>query len=507
MRLRYSALIIFLITLAGCATVDFDYPRDASVAIDTSEDTTLKSRVDNWLAANPGPSGFFPLISGTDALGARLRLIDAAEKTIDVQYFLMKTDAAGYVFSAALLAAADRGVRVRFLLDDIFTTVKNEELAIIDGHQNIELRLYNPISRRGVGVFNYLGHFKSANRRMHNKSFIVDNKVAIVGGRNIADEYFELNTKGEFLDLDMVAVGPIAADVSKAFDSFWNHSRAVPAEAVIGTFSEQDVAKFRAQVDRDFLEEARSVYQDAFDSNLMRNFESEETPLYSADAIVLTDDPDKLVSEISQENMILIQAMADIVEEAKTEVVVLSPYFVPGDEGVEFWRSIVAKGVRVVIITNSLASNNHTSVHSGYSKYRKEIIRAGVELYEARANAVSDPGEGGTKAKSMTMHTKAMIFDRERLFVGSLNLDPRSIEINSEMGIVVTSAEMSGKLADLLFESLGDWTYRVKLNEDGRLRWHATIDGTEIVETSEPLAAWYTKFNAWFLKIGPEKQL
>jgi putative cardiolipin synthase len=160
-----------------------------------------------------------------------------------------------------------------------------------------------------------------------------------------------------------------------------------------------------------------------------------------------------------------------------------------------------------VIITNSLASNNHTSVHSGYAKYRKDIIRAGVELYEARANAVSDPGEGGTKAKSMTMHTKAMIFDRERLFVGSLNLDPRSIKINSEMGMVVASAEMSDKLADLLFESLGNWTYRVKLNEDGRLRWHATIEGVEVVETSEPLARWNTKLNAWFLKIGPEQQL
>jgi putative cardiolipin synthase len=239
----------------------------------------------------------------------------------------------------------------------------------------------------------------------------------------------------------------------------------------------------------------------------MRSFENKETPLFSADAVVLTDDASKLVSDISTENMILVKELANIVEAATSEVIVMTPYFVPGDDGVEFWRSIVAKGVRVVIITNSLASNNHTSVHSGYSKYRKDIIRAGVELYEARANAVSDPGEGATKAKSMTMHTKAMMFDREHLFVGSLNLDPRSIEINSEMGVVVTSAEMSGILAARLFENLGNWTYRVKLNEDGRLRWHATIDGVEVVETSEPLAAWYTRFNAWLLKIMPEKQL
>lgn len=507
MRSINSILILFWFTLAGCATVDFDYPRDASVAIDPSEDTTLHRRVDNWLATNPGPSGFYPLINGTDALGARLRLIGAAEKTIDVQYFMMKTDAAGFVFSAALLEAADRGVRVRFLLDDIFTSVRNEDLAIIDGHPNIELRLYNPISRRGIGMFNYLGHFKSANRRMHNKSFIVDNQAAIVGGRNIADEYYDLNTAGEFRDFDMFVIGPVAADVSKEFDSFWNHSRAVPAEAVIGKFSEQELEKFRNDIRHKFLAESRRVHEHAVNSDLMRSFDNQETLLYSADAVVLTDDPNKLVSEISQENMILVQQLAEIVEEATREVIVMTPYFVPGDDGVEFWRSIVAKGVRVVIITNSLASNNHTSVHSGYSKYRKDIIRAGVELYEARANAVSDSGEGATQAKSMTMHTKAMMFDRERLFVGSLNLDPRSIEINSEMGLVVTSAKMSGDLADRLFENLADWTYRVKLNEDGRLRWHAMIDGVEVVETSEPLAAWYTRFNAWLLKIGPEQQL
>jgi putative cardiolipin synthase len=507
MHLRYSILAAFLLTLAGCATVDFDYPRDTSVAIDASEDTTLKQKVDAWLDENPGPSGFYPLISGTDALGARLRLIEQAEKTIDAQYFLMKSEAAGFVFSASLLAAADRGVRVRFLLDDIFTTVKDEELAIIDGHPNIELRLFNPIARQGVRGFNYLGDFERANRRMHNKSFIVDNQLAIVGGRNIADEYFELNTGGEFRDFDMVAGGPVAAAVSREFDAFWNHSRAVPAEAVIGKFSDEQVAQFRANVDRTHLEEARTIYRDAVNSDLMRSLQSKERPLYSADAIVLTDDPDKLVKEISRENEVLIQAMAEIVQEATSEVVVISPYFVPGDRGVEFWRSIAEKGVRVVVITNSLAANNHTSVHSGYARYRKDLIRAGIELYEARANAVSDPGENGAKPKKMTMHTKAMIFDRERLFVGSLNLDPRSIEINSEMGMVVTSAEMTGQLADRLFERLGDWTYRVKLNDDGQLRWHATIDGVEVVETSEPLASWWQKFSAWFLKIAPEKQL
>jgi putative cardiolipin synthase len=506
-NIRLCTLILVLISLAGCATVNFDYPREASYAMDASEATSIKTGVDLWLQANPGPSGFYPLINGTDALGARLRLIEAAEKTIDAQYFLMKPDSAGYVFTFALFAAADRGVRVRFLLDDIFTTVASDQLAIIDGHPNIELRLFNPISRSGLRGFNYLGDFKRANRRMHNKSFIVDNKVAIVGGRNIADEYFELNTEGEFLDLDMLMMGPVSSQVSEQFDSYWNHSRSVPAATVVGTFTEQEVAEFRANVDTKFLAAAHSIYQDAVNSELMRSINHKETRFYSADSIVLTDDPDKLVNDISQENMILVQAMADIVESATSEVIVMSPYFVPGDRGVEFWKSIAAKGVRVVIITNSLAANNHTAVHSGYARYRKEIIRAGVELYEARADALSDPGEKGGHSEIMTMHTKAMMFDRERTFVGSLNLDPRSIEINSEMGVVVTSAEMSSSLAVGLFTSLGDWTYRVTLNEDDQLRWHATIDGVEVVEKSEPLATGWRKFNAWLLKIAPERQL
>jgi putative cardiolipin synthase len=199
---------------------------------------------------------------------------------------------------------------------------------------------------------------------------------------------------------------------------------------------------------------------------------------------------------------VLIKAVADIINETTKEVVVMTPYFVPGKAGVEFWRSITAKGIRVVIVTNSLAANNHTAVHSGYARYRKDIIRAGVELYEARADAIGDQDD-----KTLTMHTKAMIFDREQVFVGSLNLDPRSIAINSEMGVVVSSKEMTEVLAGNLFDSLSEWSYRVKLNEEGKLRWYATIDGTDVVETKEPLSSGWRRFNAWFLRMAPEKQL
>ena len=338
--------------------------------MDANESTTLKQKIEKWKEINPGPSGFYPLVDGTDALGARLRLIEAAEKTIDAQYFLMKNDSAGQVFAAALFAAADRGVRVRFLLDDIFTTVGDEAMTIIDGHPNIELRLYNPVSRTGIKGLNYLGDFSRDNRRMHNKSFIVDNTAAVVGGRNIADEYFNLNQEGEFLDFDMLIFGEVSEALSVEFDRYWNHERSVPAEVVVGRISEQELADFRNNLSREKLESARKHYQEAFDSDLMLSIGQQETRFYSADAIVITDDPDKLVTAIDVENRLLVKALAEVVNEVTSEVVVMTPYFIPGKAGVDFWRSIVASGVRVVIVTNALAANNHTAVHSGYPRYR-----------------------------------------------------------------------------------------------------------------------------------------
>ncbi|MEM9803243.1 MAG: phospholipase D family protein [Planctomycetota bacterium] len=500
MRCRW---LLLALAFAACAAPDFDVPREPSYALDPGPDTRAKRDVDTWLARNPGPSGFYPLVEGTDSLGARLRMMEAAERTIDAQYFLMKSDSAGFVFAAALLAAADRGVRVRLLLDDIFTTIRDEEIAFIDAHPNVELRLYNPISRNGIGAFNFLGDFKRANRRMHNKSFIVDNQVAIVGGRNIADEYFDLRAEGEFLDLDVLAVGPIVAEVSTEFDSYWNHERSLPASAVVREYTESELERLRDRMNGTFLDEAETIYRDAIDSNLMGRFVRGEEDLLSADARLLTDGPDKLVRDRSPDEQALVRELAEACNEARSEIIALTPYFVPLDEGVAFWKRQVDRGVRVVVITNSLASNNHTAVQSAYSGYRKDLLRAGVELYEARAGALASSDHPG----SLTLHTKAMVLDRERVFIGSLNLDPRSIEINSEMGLLIDSPELGSGLVEALFSGLDTWTYRVELNERGSVEWNANIDGEAFVTTTEPDTSWCKRCIAWFLKIVPDRQL
>ncbi len=498
-RIRNGLLLGFLLFSAtACLSTRFDHPRVASEAISPALDTTLRRQVVLWQQNNPGPSGFFPLASGTDALGARLRLTEIAEKSIDVQTFLMKGDTAGQVFAGALLRAADRGVRVRFLLDDIFTTIEDEELELLDLHPNIEVRLHNPVSRRGVSAINKVATFRSANRRMHNKSFTVDNQATIVGGRNIADEYFDLRPQSEFLDLDMLAIGPVAHDVSEVFDRFWNHRRSVPMTAFARKYTREDLATARAEVNDSARQRGEQVYRTAIHTGLIQAMVGGAQSLYSADATVLTDEPDKLTSRVSPDQMLLVQQLLEVIDDATREVIVMTPYFVPGKAGVAFWKSIVDKGVRVVLVTNSLASNNHTAVHAGYAKYRKRIIEAGVELYEVRAHA---------RSGSRTMHTKGMIIDRQTVFIGSLNLDPRSIAINSEMGMLVPNASLAGSMAENALQHFQEVAYRVELDDHRRLRWRATIDGVEVVEQSEPQASRWHRFKAFLLRIVPENQL
>jgi putative cardiolipin synthase len=499
------ALALFL---TGCATAPLDFPKTHSEALAGTGDTVLGKGVAEWTAGRPEQSGFYPLAGGLDALGARLALIDRAERTIDAQYFLMKPDSAGRLFARKLLEAADRGVRVRLLLDDIFTTVKDDAFILLNQHPNIELRLFNPIGRDGIYYLNYVGHFKVANRRMHNKSFTVDNQVSIVGGRNIADEYFELLDDAEFVDFDMLAMGPVAAEISATFDRFWNHELSVPMEAFETDREMPDLATVRANADKAAVEAAQTIYGRALASPLIREMLEDGVELYFGSSEVITDDPDKLLNKVSDDHKILVTALAELVDQAESEVVVVTPYFIPGKSGVEFWRGVTGNGVRVVVITNSLASNNHTPVHSAYARYRHDMLDAGVELYEVRVDASKLPeGDTGPSYDSLTLHTKLVLIDRRLAFVGSLNLDPRSIDINTEAGVLIENSALAGRLSEKISEVLPSFTYRVTENKKGRLRWTAEIDGKEVIEKNEPQAGGWLRFKAWLYRAAPESQL
>jgi putative cardiolipin synthase len=503
---RYG-LMLLVAFFAGCATVPHDIPKTTSVFMTDTSDTHFGRLALNWADTHGELSGFFPLGQGMDALGARLRMLEKAEKSVDLQYFLMKDDTAGQVMLHALLQAADRGVRIRFLLDDIFTSAPDRNLLLINQHPNVEVRLFNPISRRGMHWLNFLGDFRRANRRMHNKSFTVDNAISIVGGRNIADEYFQLKKTAVFADFDVLAFGPIASDILTSFDAYWNHTLAIPIEQLSSEVEADALEAVRALVDTEVGATYSEVYEEALQSQLLQELITGRQSFFEATARVLADDPEKLENKVGVEHQKLVGELVTFMSNAEREVIFISPYFVPGKNGVELIRALVEKDIRVIVATNSLASNNHTPVHSGYTRYRKDTIRAGAELYEARADAGRISQAGGDGVGKYTLHTKLILVDRRYLFVGSLNLDPRSIDINAEMGLLIDSEEMTGALADVLDEVISVLAYRVDLNAKGKLEWTGLIDGAAVVETSEPQAGRWLRFKAWILKIGPESQL
>ncbi|MCI0516430.1 MAG: phospholipase D family protein [Woeseiaceae bacterium] len=494
-----------LLLAAGCGTLPTNVERTESHTLAGTADTSLGKSVAVWADSHEGKSGFFPLPTGLDALGARLALIDRAERSIDTQYFLIKKDEAGLVFAGKLVEAADRGVRVRFLLDDVFTTARDEALLLLDRHPNIEIRLFNPVARGGIGMVNFLKDFELANRRMHNKTFTVDNEVTIVGGRNIAEEYFQLKTDSEFVDFDMLAFGPVASGVSASFDRYWNHPLSYPISSL-----KRDAGSYEALREEMLLAmntTGRETYLRSIETPLVKDLVDRKAMFYPADAEVITDDPDKLLNEISNDQKILVTRLATVIDRAESEVVVINPYFIPRETGLDFWAGVVNKGVEVTVLTNSLASTNHVAVHSSYAGYRKRLIEAGVELYEARANATSVNPDTGEKLDTLTLHTKLVAIDRRYLFVGSLNLDPRAIDINTEMGVLIDSAEMVGPMVERFRARLPGFSYKLEQDEDGSLEWHGLVDGTPVVETSEPLASGWLRFKAWFQKIAPESQL
>lgn len=508
MRKSFRLYVLFLLIqlTLGCAAVPYDLPKSSTTYIADTSETHFGRLAKEWTSEHDEKSGFLPISQGMDALGARLYVLEKADNSVDLQYFLMKDDTAGRIMLLALIKAADRGVRIRFLLDDVFTTAPDQNLLLINQHPNIEVRLFNPISRRGFRALNFVGNFRRANRRMHNKSFTADNAISIVGGRNIADEYFQLKETSVFADFDVLALGPVVSEISSSFDDFWNHKLAIPIEQLSEDLAANALEEKRKQVGEEINLIYSGIYKGALESQFFKDIESGAQPLIAAEARVLSDNPEKLVNAVDIEHMALAKDLRDVIVEATEEVMFISPYYVPRKGGVEFIGELVNSNIKVIVVTNSLASNNHVPVHSAYSRYRKDVVRAGVELYETRADAgrFTQNADG---PEEFTLHTKLVLIDRRYLFVGSLNLDPRSIDINAEMGLLIDSREMTSAISDAVKTVLPKMAYEIVLNDKGKLEWHGIADDIEFVETREPQTSTWLRFKAWFMKIAPESQM
>jgi len=500
-------LICLLALMGGCATVDFDAPKPESYAATDTDETFLAGRAGHFIGDRADESGFVIIPDAVSALAMRMFGARQAEKTIDVQYYLIKADKAGLLLINELLEAADRGVRVRVLVDDILTKGQDRGMVAMDAHPNIEIRVFNPFARRSARALNFLGDFGRLNRRMHNKSFTADNQYTIIGGRNIGDEYFAGHEKANFGDLDIACVGPVVREVSSMFDLYWNHRLAVPVHAVIDPPKDpfQEIAALRSRIAAALVEADTQRYEAVMQDIMAYEFVQPEDIEWVPYTLVY-DSPDKADKHLASDAETMVPPLREAILAGQDELIIVSPYFVPTTT-VEGFRELRERGMRVRVVTNSLAANNHLAVHAGYAPARKPLLRMGVELYEVRPDAsVQGVERTGFAESGGTLHAKFFIIDRKHLFVGTFNWDPRSKNLNTEMGIILESPRFATALAEFVDQRIPEKAYTVTLDDQERLRWTTQVDGREVVYAKEPETTWWQRFKVGLYRMLPIKE-
>lgn len=520
--MRWIVFAALALGAAGCASLPpgAEQSRTLSAAFAPPVATRLGRQAEALAKAHPGLTGARLFARGVDGLVLRAQMIAAAQRSVDIQYFIFVEDYTGKVLLDAVLKAAERGVRVRLLIDDLNLHGRSgtrETLAALDRHRNIEIRVFNPFAYRGdskaIHAVDSLLNASRANHRMHNKLMVADNAVAVVGGRNVADDYFELGAPPKrFGDFDLAVVGQAVPDLSQSFDAFWNCSLAIPQDAVDA--APRGVAQARSGLRNgnaadDLPRLARTIARGEPLASIM----AAGRTLAWARARVVADPPRKAEDNAgdgsdSPTAHVLAQRMLAV----ERELVVISPYFVPGDDGLAALAGLRKKGVRVRVLTNSLASTDVPLVHSAYRKYREPLLADGVELFEVRPA----PGQLGGDRKGLgsvasgtpfALHAKAYVFDRVAVLVGSANLDPRSLVLNTEVGLLVESPELAAQIVSRFDEfAASENSYRVT-REEGGLHWTATVGGRAVAWSEEPETTAEQRLKVEMLSILPLEPL
>ena len=440
------------------------------------------------------------------AVSARL-----AERSIDVQYYMFHQDTVGRLLIRELVAAADRGVRVRMLIDDMYGGEADAVWLALDAHPNVEVRLFNPFVRGRSKNLQFVTRLKTVNHRMHSKSFTVDNQISIVGGRNIGDEYFNADQNLAFADLDVMTIGPVVPDVSQAFDRYWNSERAYPVATLIPAAPAGAIDKLRNDLAVFYQEKQTSVYFDALNNSALAETLRQKTAHFSfAQAKVIYDSPNKLAKGDDWKKELLISQLAPYIQQATKEFILVSPYFVPGQRAVDALCALSQKGVRVRILTNSLVSNDVAAVHAGYMRHREQLVRCGVELYELNEQIKKQQAERFTWLPGLSkssLHAKTMAIDREIMFVGSLNFDQRSLNINNEIGILFHESELAANASKRFSDHIEHVAFKVELvsrnNGKKSLQWSTTEGGKKIVFDSEPYAGFWKILGVNLMRVLP----
>lgn len=467
--------LLLTMTLAACAThKPYLEPAESQYRLETGEVHPIALHFSESEEASPELSGFFLLPDGVDALAIRLAMIEAAEHSVDIQTYLFEDDLSIRKLTLYLLQAADRGVRVRLLVDDFVQIGEEDRLAALAEHPMIHIRIFNPFDFRRHWWFNFATDLNRVQRRMHNKLMVFDDTAIILGGRNIGDKYFALSSNWLFTDLDFLAIGEISRDAAYSFDLYWNHRLSVPAD-ILSSEPHGRLTDYRAA-----LLDSLSIMEDSVhlkrlrDNGLVEAMYNEDLAFTWTEGTLLFDHPDKVITPIDDITDPMMSVLLSELGTPEKEIILVTPYFVPGEAGTRLIKDWLDQGVRVVILTNSLASNNMPIVHAGYVKYRRKLVEAGVELWELQRTPFVNGGEQSIplfEVPGVTLHAKAAIIDQEKLVIGSANMDPRSYLLNTEIATIVHSPELSRVFAESLESGLLEYGWRLELNHRNRLRW------------------------------------
>lgn len=522
MRVRQPLLALLLLAafLGGCASLDA--PREASQALPAG-DSAFGRSIQAQAAPHQGQSGFRLLSNSTEAFTARAELIRNAQISLDLQYYIVHDGISTRMLVDELLKAADRGVRVRILLDDTTSDGLDQVIATLAAHPQIQIRLFNPLHLgRSTGVTRTLGrlfNLSQQHRRMHNKLWLADNSVAIVGGRNLGDEYFDAEPNLNFTDIDMLSVGPVAEQLGHSFDQYWNSALSKPIDEFLSSKpTAKDLENTRTRLEES-LEETRkqnhALYQQLMVYTTHPRMDIWRRQLIWAWNQALWDAPSKVLAKGEPDPQLLLTTqLAPELNGVSKELIMISAYFVPGQPGLVYLTGRADAGVSVSLLTNSLEATDVPAVHGGYAPYRKALLEHGVKLFELRRQPGSGGGSGphlfrrsAYQGSDSSLHSKAMIFDQQKSFIGSFNFDPRSVLWNTEVGVLVDSPELAAHVRELAMQGMAPpLSYEAEL-QDGKVVWVTEDDGKMHTLTEEP-GSWWRRFNAWMsTTVGLERML
>jgi len=478
----------------------------ASLSIEDARKTLLGKAIAPLAALQPNKSGIRLLTNPKDAFAARILLALSAEKTLDLQYYIWQKDITGALLFETITAAAKRGVRVRLLLDDNGITGLDEALAALNRLDNVQVRIFNPFVQRRLKWLGFITDFSRVNRRMHNKSFTVDNSVTVIGGRNIGDDYFAATGGILRQDLDLVAIGSVVEQVSSDFDKYWASASAYPLEYIVNS------SKTSSYTTAEYMPEQvtnpkRKVYISALkQSSLVETLLAKELSFDWKKAKMISDDPAKGLG-LHKDETLLFHKLTEIIGRPTSSVLLVTPYFVPTKEGVKAFAELAKKGVAISILTNSMQATDVLPVHAGYAKHRKALLTAGVQLFELRSGAEQIDGNlkkfGPFGSSASSLHAKTFAIDSKRLFVGSFNFDPRSMHLNTELGFVIESAALASQVEEEFYQQTALTAYQLSLDEDNNILWTESSGENKTIHTTEPGMTVFSRAALAILSILP----